>query len=152
MKTSLLVYLFGPMTGQSYEDAVGWRRQAAEKLQEHGFTVLDPARGLMFLEPESTVKDSYGEDTTENKHTVFARDRFDSTRSDILLGNLKGATRVSIGSMMEMAWANLSNKFIVTVMEPEGNPHMHAFVRECSGAVMDSVEDAVDYIIATFKV
>lgn len=152
MKTSLVVYLAGPMTGQTYEETIAWRKYAREKLEEAEFTVLDPARGLMFLKPEAVVKDAYEEFSTENKHTVFVRDRFDSTRSDILLVNLLKASKVSIGTMMELAWAHLSNKFPVVVMEREGNPHMHAFMRECAGIVRESVEDAVDYIVATFKV
>jgi hypothetical protein len=37
----------------------------------------------------------------------MTRDRFDATRCDVLLVNLLGAERVSIGTMMEVAWADL---------------------------------------------
>ena len=59
MKTDLLVYLAGPMTGMTAEKVKTWRRIATATLIEAGFTVLDPARGLMFLQPEDTVKDAY---------------------------------------------------------------------------------------------
>ena len=150
MKTDLLVYLAGPMTGQTFEEATAWREWATEALWDEGFTVLDPSRGLMFLKPESVVKDAYADTTTENKHVVFVRDRFDSTRADILLMNLIGADRVSIGSMMELAWSHLSGKFPVVVMEKEGNPHQHAFVREATGIVLHDLGDAVDYVVRTF--
>ena len=138
------------MTGMTLEQVTTWRKKAKAALEEAGFTVLDPARGLMFLKPETVVKDAYDEEFTENKHVVFARDKFDATRSDILLMNLKHATKISIGTMMEMGWGYLSGRFVVTVIEKEGNPHMHAFVREASSILFDDPEDACDYIIRTF--
>jgi len=150
MSRGLLVYLAGPMTGMTKEDVVTWRRKAETMLTDAGFIVLDPARGLMFLDPEDVVKDAYEDEFTENKHVVFERDKFDSTRADILFVNLKHAHRVSIGTMMEMAWAHLSGRFVVTVIEKEGNPHMHAFVREASSIMFDDPEEACLYIVKTF--
>ncbi len=150
MRTNLLVYLAGPMTGMPVEQVIGWRQEARRKLSEAGFTVLDPSRGLMFLKPEETVKDAYEDETTENKHVVFERDKFDSTRADILVVNLLNSKRISIGTMMEVAWANLSGRFVVVVMEKEGNPHMHAFVREAASIRFQNTEDAIDYVIQTF--
>lgn len=149
-KRDLMVYLAGPMTGMTIEHVTTWRKLAESALEEAGFTVLDPARGLMFLKPEEVVKDAYEDEFTENKHVVFERDKFDSTRADILFVNLKHAHRVSIGTMMEMAWAHLAGRFVVTVIEKEGNPHMHAFVREASSIMFTDPEEACAYIIATF--
>lgn len=152
MKTNLLVYLAGPMTGQTYEEATAWRAWVTEALTDEGFTLLDPSRGLMFLRPESVVKDAYLKSATENKHTVFLRDKFDSTRADILFINMLGADRISIGTTMELAWANLAGRFPIVIMEKEGNPHMHAFTRECAGVIFGDLQDAVDYIIRTFGI
>jgi len=138
------------MTGMTLEHVTTWRERARVALEDAGFTVLDPARGLVFLEPESVVRDAYEEEFTENKHVVFARDKFDATRADLLFVNLKHATRISIGTMMEMGWAYLSGRFVVTVIEKEGNPHMHTFVREASSIWFDDPDDACDYIIQTF--
>ncbi len=149
-KRDIMVYLAGPMTGMTIEHVTTWRRKAEDKLAEAGFVVLDPARGLMFLKPEEVVKDAYEDEFTENKHVVFERDKFDSTRAEILLVNLKHASRVSIGTMMEIAWAHLCGRFIITVIEKEGNPNMHAFVREASCILFDDPEEACDYIVRTF--
>jgi hypothetical protein len=138
------------MTGLTYDQVKGWRETARAKLEEAGFIVLDPARGLMHLKPEVVIKDAYEESFTENKHTVFIRDKFDVTRADISLFNLLDAKRASIGTVSEMAWCHLTGKFAVVVMEREGNPHMHAFVREEAGVLLDNIDDAVDYIIRTF--
>jgi nucleoside 2-deoxyribosyltransferase len=150
MHRGLLVYLAGPMTGMKIEDVRAWRLAAKETLAEAGFTVLDPSRGLMFLQPEAIVQDAYTDEFRETKHVIFERDKFDSIRADILFVNLKHAPRVSIGTMMEMAWAHQAGRFIVTVIEPEGNPHMHAFVREASSIIFEDPEEACDYIVKTF--
>jgi len=149
-KRGLLVYLAGPMTGMTMDQVTTWRKKATVMLEDSGFTVLDPSRGLVFLEPETIVKDAYEEEFAENKHVVFERDKFDSTRADILFVNLKHSTRISIGTMMEMAWAHLSGRFVCTVIEKEGNPHMHAFVREASSILFDDPEEACLYIVRTF--
>lgn len=149
-KRGLIVYQGGSMTGLTLEEVVGWRVETAKVLEDAGFTVLNPARGLMFLEPESVVKDSYEVEFTENKHVVFERDKFDATRADILLMNLLKAPRVSIGTIMEMAWGHLAGRFICTAIEREGNPHMHAFVREASSIMLDDIMEACHYIIKTF--
>lgn len=145
------VYLAGAMSGLSADDAKGWRIEAGKRLTEAGFTVLDPARGLMFLEPNETVADGYDDRFDETRHTVFNRDKFDSTRSDILLVNLLGhPRRVSIGTVMEMAWAHLSGRFTVTVMDKEDTCYLHAFINETSSVIIESLDEAVDYIIRTF--
>lgn len=149
-KRDIMVYLAGPMTGMKLEDVTTWRKYATVQLEEAGFVVLDPARGLMFLKPEEVVKDAYEDEFTENKHVVFERDKFDATRAEILFVNLKHAHRISIGTMMEMAWAHIMHRFVVTVIEKENNPHMHAFVREASSIMFDDPEEACDYIVRTF--
>lgn len=150
MHRGLVVYLAGPMTGMKIEDVRAWRLKAKDKLAEFGFTVLDPSRGLMFLKPEEVVQDAYVDEFKETKHVIFERDRFDSIRADILFVNLKHCNRVSIGTMMEMAWAHQAGRFIVTVIEKEGNPHMHAFVREASSIIFEDPEEACEYIVSTF--
>jgi len=149
-KRGLIVYQGGSMTGLTLEEITGWRREAGALLEDAGFTVLNPARGLMFLEPEAVVKDAYEDEFTENKHVVFERDKFDATRADILLMNLLKAPRTSIGTVMEMAWGHLAGRFICTAIEREGNPHMHAFVREASSILFEDIMDACLYIVETF--
>jgi len=149
-RSGLIVYLGGSMTGLSLEECTAWRQAATELLEEAGFTVLDPTRGLTFLRPESVVKDAYEDEFGENKHLVFERDKFDATRADILIINLLKAPRVSIGTMYEVAWGHLAGRFVALAMEREGNPHMHAFVREAASIIMEDIEDLVYYVITTF--
>lgn len=151
MTRGLLVYLAGPMTGLTLEQATGWRRLASERLEEAGFTILDPTRGLTFLKPDDVILDGYDGHQFESKHAVVLRDKFDSTRSDLLLINLLGISRVSIGTMMELAWASLAGKFAIVIRD-KGGVYDHAFVNETAGILVDNLDDALDYIANTFKV
>jgi hypothetical protein len=75
----------------------------------------------------------------------MTRDRFDATRCDVLLVNLLGAERVSIGTVMEIAWADLRRTPIVAVME-EGNVHEHGMVNEAIGFRVTTLDEALNII------
>lgn len=144
------VYLCGPITGISYKGAVDWRNYAAERLRDAGFMPLSPMRGKAFLEKETCIRDSYAGEESATKHSIFNRDKFDCVRSELLLMNLAGAKQVSVGSVMELAWSHMAGNFCVVVME-DGNPHVHAFVREAAAVVFGDLDEALDYITATFQ-
>lgn len=145
------VYLSGPMSGLTGPQMTEWRRPVASMLEAAGHIVRDPTRGMPFADQPVPLDKDYAKTGTANNHAAFSRDKFDTLSADILLVNLLGATKVSIGTVMEMAWAHLTGKFVVTVMEPEENLHDHAFVREVSAVVLDTVDAAVDYILKAFK-
>ena len=54
-----------------------------------------------------------------------------------------GATRVSIGTVMEIAWGAAFHKPVVLVMEPQGNIHEHSMLKEACVYHVDSLEDGV---------
>lgn len=76
---------------------------------------------------------------------LVMRDRSDVHASDVILVNLLGSRIVSIGTMFELAWANLLHKLIVIVVDPENVHAKHPFVRE-SGVLFSDLESAVDYV------
>ena len=63
-------------------------------------------------------------------------------RCDLVLVNLLGATKVSIGTVSEMGMAFAMDKTIITVIEPD-NIHQHPFVTETSSLVLDNLDDAI---------
>ena len=146
MHNTLIVYLAGPMAGLTVRECREWRLQATQRLQEAGFTILDPTRELLGLPADQVVAAD-----ADDKRVVFHRDKFDSTRADILIVNLLKAKSSSIGTLMEMAWSHLSGKFIVTLIEKDGNPHAHTFVKEASSLILDDLDEALDYVITTFS-
>ena len=61
--------------------------------------------------------------------------------SDLVLADFRDTKRVSIGSMVELGWADALGIPVVTIMS-KGDFHDHAFVHQISTHVVDDVEDA----------
>lgn len=74
---------------------------------------------------------------------IVTRDRYDATHCEIGLSNLLGAQKISLGTMVEYGWLDMQRISIITVMEKEGNPHEHAFIRELSGFRVETLEEAI---------
>ena len=143
------VYLAGPITGSTYEESIAWREEAAVTLNSNGYVVLDPMRGKKSLKGKGLLGSDYQNTILSNKHAIFSRDRADVMSANIILCNLTGATRVSIGTMMELAWAYDNNAYIVVVMEKE-NVHRHAFVEEVAGVIFPKIENAIAYLTTDY--
>jgi len=141
---SKICYLAGPITGESYEGATDWRAHVAGLLDSN-IEVLSPMRHKEYLLHETSIADSYNS-LMSTQRAITARDQFDCLRSDVVISNLLGASRVSIGTMIEYGWAsgNMNKKtLIITVMEKEKNLHDHAMVRELSDWTVDSLDEAI---------
>lgn len=119
----------------------------AKELIPHGITPLSPMRGKLYLLQETSIGDSYEESVLSCQKGITTRDRWDCTRADVLLVNLIGAERVSIGTMMELGWADAVRVPIVLAMEPE-NIHDHAMVREVAGFILPALPEAVHTVRA----
>lgn len=129
------VYLSGPMTGLLYEEADNWRQIATRTLTLDGIGAINPLRGKDGLRGKvfSTSYD-YGEEILNTGNSsILQRDHFDVTNADVVLCFLAGATKVSIGTVAELAWAHTHRIPIVVVAEKEGNVHDHPFIRAMAG-------------------
>jgi len=143
------VYLAGPITGLSYDGAEDWRGYAKRRLANHGILGLSPLRGKEYLRTSGPLSaEDYHDKPLSSPRGITTRDRWDCTRSDVVLVNLIGAPRVSIGTMIELGWADAARNPIVLAMEPAGNVHDHAMVTEVAGFRADSVEGALELVIA----
>jgi nucleoside 2-deoxyribosyltransferase len=112
------VYLSGPMGGCTFKEMTDWRAEAEEKLNSATLKCLLPTRS--FLEgfaPEETDK------------WINRRDFFDCVRSQCLLVNLKGMKTLSIGTIMEIAWAYQKQIHVVVIGEP-GGPQNHPMLKD----------------------
>ena len=74
---------------------------------------------------------------------IVTRDRWDVTTSDVIIANFFEATNVSIGTVMEIAWADLERIPVIAIME-EGNLHEHAMLNECIHYKVDTIDAAID--------
>jgi len=142
-KKDAIVYLAGPISGISYEKAVGWRRIATQRLAP--IRCLSPMRGKTYLSSEEAIADSY--DTPLScARGILTRDHWDVLRCGVVLANLLGAERVSVGTVCEIAWAHAYRKPVVLVMEPNGNPHQHAMIVEMAGFWLQTLDEAIDVV------
>lgn len=144
------VYLAGPISGLSYEGCTDWRDFATKVLREHGITGVSPLRAKEYLQHEKIVADSYEQEKIEHplahvlscSRGITTRDRFDCMGSDVVIANLKDAKKVSIGTAMEIAWAD-ANRIPVILVEEDGGLHDHAMIRECAGFRVKTLEEAL---------
>lgn len=141
-----LVYLCGPISGLDYQGAVGWRDEFKKYLVE-GIDTLSPMRGKGYLTNEKYLAErGYDEHVMSSAKGITVRDRYDTMRADFIVANFLGATRVSIGSMIELGWADSLRIPIVAIMEKKGNVHDHGMVNEIIGFQVQTVEEAAQVV------
>lgn len=135
------LFLAGPLTGLSYREALGWRKYVESRLPADviAFSAL---RGKEYVADERILKDTYPEHLLSTPQGTITRDRYDVSRCDALFVNLLKADRISIGTIMEMAWADAWRIPIILAME-KGNIHDHAFVRQVAAFIASDLDEAI---------
>lgn len=140
------VYLSGPIAGLTYDESEDWRIRARALLDSPSIKTLSPLRAKEALLATGKIS-STGEEYERltplaTSRGIMTRDRFDTTRSTVVLVNLLGAKKVSIGTVMEIAWADAARIPIVLVIEKMGNVHEHVMISEAIGYRTDNLDDA----------
>jgi nucleoside 2-deoxyribosyltransferase len=153
-KSAPLVYLAGPITGLNYAGATDWREYAKSALEPH-IVGLSPMRGKHYLAQLQNISGT-GEEyahfgSLSLPRGVMTRDRFDATRCDVLFVNVLGAKSVSIGTVMEIAWADLKHIPVVCAIEKSGNVHEHMMINEAIGFRAETIDEALHYIKAILQ-
>lgn len=143
-----LVYLAGPISGLTYDDGQNWRDHFIEELSPD-ILCASPLRAKSYLKSEGVLEQSYQQPLSSDKG-VMTRDHFDCYRSDLILCNFLGASRISIGSVMECAWAHAYRKPLVLMME-KNNVHNHPMIRESAGFIVEDMEEAAEIIRAILQ-
>jgi nucleoside 2-deoxyribosyltransferase len=135
------LFLAGPLTGVSYSDALDWRKYVESKLPDDviAFSAL---RGKSHVAKERVLRDAYPEHLLSTPQGTITRDRYDVSRCDALFVNFLNSDKVSIGTIMEMAWADARRIPIILVMEAR-NIHDHAFVRQVAGFITRDLDEAI---------
>lgn len=164
--TVMKVYLAGPIAGVSYdESARGWRAEVKQMLDGTYYgdnntnlqiQTYSPMRGKGFLREikgdQILGKLEYKDSPISTTQGILGRDRHDCTKADAIIMNLKGAKAVSIGTMVELGWADANKVPVILVMEPAGtvedsetksNIHEHLFVQGLITYRTDNIEGAV---------
>ena len=147
--SKLKVYLAGPITGLLVDEASDWRVEIRERLKLYNIDGLSPMRGKLGVLPTDKPLSAMCGDGTKHPLTsskgIISRDFNDVMTSDAILVNLLGAKIVSIGSMMELAWAYQARKLSIVIAEA-GNIHEHAFVKETASYIVPTLDEAVNLL------
>jgi nucleoside 2-deoxyribosyltransferase len=80
------------------------------------------------------------------KRAAILQDKFDVVHCSAVLMNLTGAVGPSIGTMVELGWADAIGKPVVVVMDV-GNPHDHGFVTTLAMTVVKTLEEGIERVI-----
>ncbi len=142
MKT---VYLAGAITGESFGDATDWREYVKTRLNP-GIAGLSPLRAKDYLENENSIGDSYEGVVLSCARGIMTRDFFDCQNCDVVLANLKGTEKVSIGTVMEIAWAYAFNKPLILVLEPAASVATGFRVETIDEAIFVANAILTDYV------
>lgn len=139
------VYLAGPITGQHYSEATVWRYNAESLLTGVGIKAYSPMRGKAYLSNEDKLEDTYSNFTMSSITGINVRDYNDVKTADALLVNFIGCgKRISIGTVMEIAWARAHQIPVVIVMEKD-NVHQHGMLT-FGNIVVEDLETGVECI------
>jgi nucleoside 2-deoxyribosyltransferase len=139
------IYLVHPISGLGYDEVAKYYKETAEFLTDCGFEILSPMTGKSFLRTEVRLRKSCYDNPVATNHAIMERDHWMVNISDIVYANLCGAKEVSIGCMMELAWAYHLGKHMIIAME-SNNVHQHAFVLEAADIIFETHQDAVNYL------
>lgn len=142
-----LVYTAGGISGLTYEESVEWREKLRDAVPKN-IKTLSPMRGKYALKKMTEGKEivgSYEDDILSSYAAINQRDYFDVKRSDVIFVNLLGAKRVSIGTVMEIAWARAFEIPVILVME-KGNIHEHPMLEFPCGFIVDTIEKGIDVL------
>lgn len=136
------VYLAGPVRGLSYKESMDWREYAKNELAKYGIISVSPMRAKEHLANRGILLNP-DEHVISCQRGLVTRDRFDVRTCDVMLANFFGAKEVSIGTLIEYGWADSYGKPIITIIEKEGNPHEHPFIRELTGFRVETLDEGL---------
>lgn len=142
-----LVYLAGPISGLSFDQAQSWRTYAETRFPME-IRGISPLRCKSALRSKGIITDSYPDSPLTTDRGIITRDRQDCTRADALLVNLLGAKFASPGTSIEFGWADAHRIPTVVVMEPSGNPYDHPMIRELTGFRVTTLDEGIETIVS----
>ena len=141
------IYCARPISGCSGEEVVEYYETIKNILTNLGYNVYIPmvGKGEMRTEVEFKADQPTHDNPLATNHAIYERDKWMVTQSDIVFANLVDAKSVSIGTVMEMAWAALLGKHLVVAMG-KADLHRHAFVLESADVVFETAPEAMRYL------
>ena len=94
-----------------------------------------------------SIDDCYEGEDLGTAHAILTRDHLDCQNCDAIFVNLLGASTVSIGTVMEIAWGFAYRKPVVIAMEKEGNVHQHCMLNQSTPFISDTLDHAIHLLV-----
>ena len=141
------VYLAGGIGGLSYGEATNWREAAIDKLKQYGITGISPMRAKEALKDVKAIDVDRGaeyDDPTLTFNGITHRDRWDTIRSHIIIMNLMDEERLSIGTCIEMGWADMTRTPVIIICQEGGMYDNHPMVNSIVGYKVRTLEAAIE--------
>ena len=135
------VYLAGPIAGLHHREADGWRQEARTLLNAAGLHAYSPLR-YRYEHVDGVIHAGEYDHPLATDRAIHQRDRNDVRTCDLMLACFLGAEKGSLGTAVEFGWADAFGKLVVLVIEPQGNPHDHAILRNIAAVRVETVADA----------
>ena len=141
------IYTAGPMAGLNVEQVQERYFSQVKHLRKMGYEVFCPMTGKHFLKADyNFVGKGCGTNPLTTNHAIKERDRWMVGQVDVVLVDFtQGKDKVSIGSCMELAWADELKKHTVVVMD-EDNIHQHSFIIDCADVIFPNINEALLYL------
>jgi nucleoside 2-deoxyribosyltransferase len=152
MNVNKRIYLAGPISGKGYDEVVDLYREKSQYFSDIGYDVLCPMTGKTYLRTEINLKaHGYEGMPQSTNHAIFERDKWMVSICDVVIADLSNCgERISIGTVMELAWASMLGKHTVVVMQKD-NIHQHAFVIESADIIFETMDEARKYLRSLVK-
>jgi len=136
-----VVYLAGPILGQTETSARHWRRQCTLVLDENHIRAIDPLRC------ESSNGGVFGLKGLHGKH-VHSKNVYDVRTCDLVLAYFpqQAYGKVSWGTLIEVGMAYAAAKPIILVAEAE-QAKVHPVLIHSASFVVNILEEGIDECI-----
>ena len=77
---------------------------------------------------------------------ITIRDRWDTTTADVVLVNLTNYFKFSIGTIMEIAWADAARVPVVAVIPSESEYYKHPILTQCCAYIVQDLDEAINIV------
>jgi nucleoside 2-deoxyribosyltransferase len=139
MKT---VYLAGPIENLSYDNATSWREFTTIQLQDVSIQTRNPMRHKLHLKKsEKIVSHEHF-----NAKEIIDRDRADVSTCDLILVNFMGTNHASVGTFVELGWADMLRIPVIAVMDDNDPKRNHPFIKSICSVIVNRLDDGIDKV------
>lgn len=139
-----LIYLAGPITGLTHDEArYGWREKFAKLLPPH-IHCMSPMRGKEFLSDLGvlTSGENYPQNALCSPEGITTRDYNDVKNSDAIVAcYLESGDRPSLGTAVEFGYAWAHHIPIIVIGSEEEVNVRHFMLKRMAGYRVDTLEE-----------